>query len=85
MDGWAGRIRSVLGWVGEVCGWRSSRSLPVGGSGGFTRLPRLTLSALFSHHFILLGYLYGVSPPDNDQVKEIRCIVMVPQVRGFDV
>lgn len=27
------------------------------------------------------GYLYGVSPPDNDQVKEIRCIVMVPQVR----
>lgn len=26
------------------------------------------------------GYLYGVSPPDNDQVKEIRCIVMVPQI-----
>merc|ERR1711865_830548 len=26
------------------------------------------------------GYLYGLSPPDNDQVKEIRCIVMVPQV-----
>ncbi|KAI5283653.1 pre-mRNA-splicing factor 8, partial [Ascosphaera aggregata] len=26
------------------------------------------------------GYLYGVSPPDNDQVKEIRTIVMVPQV-----
>jgi pre-mRNA-processing factor 8 len=26
------------------------------------------------------GYLYGSSPPDNDQVKEIRCIVMVPQV-----
>eukprot|EP00041_Stephanoeca_diplocostata_P037416 m.1416831 g.1416831 ORF g.1416831 m.1416831 type:complete len:2325 (-) comp25031_c0_seq1:164-7138(-) len=25
------------------------------------------------------GYLYGVSPPDNPQVKEIRCIVMVPQ------
>jgi pre-mRNA-processing factor 8 len=25
------------------------------------------------------GYLYGVSPPDNDRVKEIRCIVMVPQ------
>lgn len=26
------------------------------------------------------GYLYGSSPPDNDQVKEIRTIVMVPQV-----
>ncbi len=25
------------------------------------------------------GYLYGVSPPDNPQVKEIHCIVMVPQ------
>lgn len=26
------------------------------------------------------GYLYGSSPPDNDQVKEIKCIVMVPQI-----
>lgn len=26
------------------------------------------------------GYLYGTSPPDNDQIKEIRTIVMVPQV-----
>src|ERR1700761_5641843 len=26
------------------------------------------------------GYLYGSSPPDNDQIKEIRTIVMVPQV-----
>jgi len=26
------------------------------------------------------GYLYGVSPVDNDRVKEIRCIVLVPQV-----
>merc|ERR1739838_1210140 len=25
------------------------------------------------------GYMYGVSPADNPQVKEIRCIVMVPQ------
>ena len=25
------------------------------------------------------GYLYGVSPPDHPQVKEIRCIVMPPQ------
>jgi len=23
--------------------------------------------------------LYGVSPPDNPQVKEIRCVVMPPQ------
>eukprot|EP00475_Leptophrys_vorax_P028124 TRINITY_DN40512_c0_g1_i2.p1 TRINITY_DN40512_c0_g1~~TRINITY_DN40512_c0_g1_i2.p1 ORF type:complete len:835 (-),score=203.10 TRINITY_DN40512_c0_g1_i2:50-2554(-) len=26
------------------------------------------------------GYLYGVSPSDSEQVKEIRCIVMVPQL-----
>ena len=26
------------------------------------------------------GYLYGSSPPDNDQVKEIRTVVMIPQV-----
>ena len=26
------------------------------------------------------AYLYGVSPPDNPHVKEIRCCVMVPQV-----
>lgn len=26
------------------------------------------------------GYLYGSSPPDNSQVKEVRTIVMVPQV-----
>ncbi|KAF7862705.1 hypothetical protein EAF04_007578 [Stromatinia cepivora] len=26
------------------------------------------------------GYLYGSSPPDNEQVKEIRCIAMVPQI-----
>lgn len=29
------------------------------------------------------GYLYGVSPADNDQVKEVRCIVMVPQIGGL--
>ena len=29
------------------------------------------------------GYLYGSSPPDNSQVKEIRNIVMVPQVGGL--
>ncbi|MCL7046934.1 hypothetical protein MKW94_011043 [Papaver nudicaule] len=27
----------------------------------------------------IAGYLYGVSPPDNPQVKEIRCILMVPR------
>lgn len=26
------------------------------------------------------GYLYGSSPPDNDQIKEVRTIVMVPQI-----
>ncbi|KJZ70919.1 Pre-mRNA-processing-splicing factor 8 [Hirsutella minnesotensis 3608] len=29
------------------------------------------------------GYLYGSSPPDNDQVKEIRCIIMIPQIGGL--
>ncbi|CAH8282452.1 unnamed protein product [Eruca vesicaria subsp. sativa] len=28
----------------------------------------------------IAGYLYGLSPPDNPQVKEIRCVVMVPQL-----
>merc|ERR1711981_268986 len=28
----------------------------------------------------IAGYLYGVSPPDNPQVKEIRCLVMPPQL-----
>jgi len=28
----------------------------------------------------IAGYLYGVTPEDNDQVREIRCIVLVPQV-----
>ncbi|KAJ3204221.1 Pre-mRNA-processing-splicing factor 8 [Entophlyctis luteolus] len=27
----------------------------------------------------IAGFMYGVSPPDNQQIKEIRCIVMVPQ------
>ena len=26
------------------------------------------------------GYIYGTTPPENDMVKEIKCIVMVPQV-----
>ena len=28
----------------------------------------------------IAGYMYGVSPPDNPAVKEIRCIVMPPQL-----
>jgi pre-mRNA-processing factor 8 len=27
----------------------------------------------------IMGYMYGVSPPDNPYVKEIRAIVLVPQ------
>jgi len=27
----------------------------------------------------IMGYMYGISPPDNPQVKEIRGIVLVPQ------
>lgn len=26
------------------------------------------------------GYLYGITPPDKDQVREVMCIVTVPQV-----
>ncbi|KAH7038072.1 LOW QUALITY PROTEIN: uncharacterized protein B0I36DRAFT_315435, partial [Microdochium trichocladiopsis] len=29
------------------------------------------------------GYLYGVSAPDNKQIKEIRCVVMIPQIGGL--
>merc|ERR1712238_588890 len=28
----------------------------------------------------IAGYMYGVTPIDNDQVREVQCIVMVPQV-----
>ena len=37
----------------------------------------ITISDLRVH---VAGYLYGSSPPDNPQIKEIRTIVMVPQV-----
>ncbi|KCV67421.1 pre-mRNA-processing-splicing factor 8 [Fonticula alba] len=30
-------------------------------------------------HTQIAGYMYGISPPDNPQVKEIHCIVLVPQ------
>lgn len=29
------------------------------------------------------GYLYGAPAPDNNQVKEIKCIVMIPQIGGL--
>lgn len=29
------------------------------------------------------GYLYGISPADNPYVKEIRCIVLVPQIGTY--
>ena len=31
----------------------------------------------------IAGYLYGVSPHDNPYVKEIRCIVLVPQIGTY--
>ncbi|KAG8533655.1 Pre-mRNA-processing-splicing factor 8 [Bacidia gigantensis] len=37
----------------------------------------ITISDLRVH---VAGYLYGASPPDNDVVKEIKSIVLVPQV-----
>jgi pre-mRNA-processing factor 8 len=26
------------------------------------------------------GFIYGISPPDNPQVKEIKAVIMVPQI-----
>lgn len=52
--------------------------------GGYTYvLPKNVLSKFITvsdPRTQIAGYLYGVSPPDNDQVKEIRCIVLAPQV-----
>lgn len=31
----------------------------------------------------IAGYMYGVSPPENPQVKEIRAIVLVPQIGSY--
>lgn len=31
----------------------------------------------------IAGYLYGVTPEDNEDIREIRCIVMVPQVGTY--
>eukprot|EP00127_Corallochytrium_limacisporum_P002632 Clim_evm68s134 gene=Clim_evmTU68s134 len=31
----------------------------------------------------IAGYLYGTTPNDNDYVKEIQCIVMVPQIGTY--
>lgn len=51
---------------------------------GFTYvLPKNILSKFITTSDLrtqIAGYLYGVSPADNAQVKEVRCIVMVPQV-----
>jgi pre-mRNA-processing factor 8 len=42
-------------------------------------LKMLQCMVFYSNIFQIAGYLYGISPPDNPQVKEIRCIVMAPQ------
>ena len=51
---------------------------------GFTYvLPKNILSKFITISDLrtqIAGYMYGVSPPDNSQVKEVRCIVLVPQV-----
>ena len=31
----------------------------------------------------VIGLLYGVTPEDNSQVKEIKCIVLVPQIGTY--
>lgn len=46
-------------------------------------LPKNILSSFLSccdSRVQIGGYIYGKSPKDNDQVKEIKCIVMVPQL-----
>lgn len=40
---------------------------------------RVVMMFLIFYRAQIAGYMYGVSPPDNPQVKEIRCIVMPPQ------
>lgn len=51
---------------------------------GFTYvLPKNILSKFITISDLrtqIAGYMYGISPPDNSQVKEVRVIVMVPQV-----
>jgi len=51
---------------------------------GFTYvLPKNVLSKFITISDLrtqVAGYIYGISPPDNPQVKEVRCIVLVPQV-----
>ncbi|KAF9606856.1 hypothetical protein IFM89_029455 [Coptis chinensis] len=44
-----------------------------GGSGNGVHMSKMFLALK------QIGYLYGISPPDNPQVKEIRCIAMSPQ------
>ncbi len=46
-------------------------------------LPKNILSAFITIADLrtqIAGYLYGITPLDNDQVREVRCIVLVPQV-----
>ena len=31
----------------------------------------------------IAGYLFGATPEDNSSVREIKCIVMVPQISSF--
>lgn len=31
----------------------------------------------------IAGFMYGVSPQDNPQVKEVRAIVLVPQIGNY--
>ncbi|KAF9614975.1 hypothetical protein IFM89_021405 [Coptis chinensis] len=44
-----------------------------GGSGNGVHMSKMFLALK------QIGYMYGISPPDNPQVKEIRCIAMPPQ------
>lgn len=51
---------------------------------GFTYvLPKNILSKFITISDLrteIAAYMYGISPPDNPQVKEVRCLVLVPQV-----
>jgi pre-mRNA-processing factor 8 len=49
------------------------------GHSRFSRAGRLVVTQAAVPTLQIAGFLYGVHPPDNPHVYEIRCIAMVPQ------